>query len=258
MHGARQKRPDLRAFTALCCGLALSAQAEIFSAKVIAVMDGDTLMVLRGSHKLKVRLANIDAPEKAQPFGKQSRQSLLEMVGRKQVQIDSRAVDQYGRTIARVTVDGVDVNQAQVKLGYAWAGASWRQNRRVAPAAAEGKMPGDRHEEDVALTHTDSSCISLQNEARLAGRGLWVQDEPQAPWQWRKLHPVVPPPQIPHAANMQAMPVNPDDTQCGRKRRCSQMVSCEEARRYFGHCGLKSLDANGDGEPCESLCGTKQ
>ena len=99
----------------LCC-IPMLAQAESFSAKVIAVMDGDTVLVLRGcervepeapgtprrppcggNQKIKVRLANIDAPEvghagmggmppnsqKDQPFGTQSRASLLEMVPRR-------------------------------------------------------------------------------------------------------------------------------------------------------------------------------
>ena len=70
--------------------------------------------------KIKIRLANIDAPEKDQPFGKQSRDSLLELVGKKQIQIDSRAVDQYGRTVGFISVDGLNVNQEQVRRGMAW------------------------------------------------------------------------------------------------------------------------------------------
>jgi hypothetical protein len=153
----------------------------------------------------------------------------------------------------------MDVNQAQVKLGYAWAGAWWQQNRRSAPGVPEGQTTGDLHAGDEAVVRADRSYISLQNEARQAGRGLWAQDNPQAPWQWRKQHPLVPfPSQVPRAANIQAVPVNPHDMQCGRKTSCAQMTSCEEARYYFSRCGIKSLDFNGDGKPCESLCGGKQ
>ena len=121
----------MRALLALCCCVALSTQAETFTAKVIVVMDGDTVMVLREGQKIKIRLANIDAPEKEQPFGKQSRDSLLEMVGKKQVQIDSQAVDQYGRLVGLISVDGLNVNEEQVRRGMAWAAGGWRQSRRA-------------------------------------------------------------------------------------------------------------------------------
>jgi micrococcal nuclease len=269
MPGIRQKRPYLRAVIVLCCSLALNAHAETFSAKVIAVMDGDTVMVLRqGGQKLKIRLANIDAPEvghagmggvppnsqKDQPYGKQARDSLLQMLGRKQEQIDSRAIDKYGRVIGLVSVDGLDVNQAQVKRGYAWAGEGWQQ-RRFASGQSEEQTSG------VARAAGDSgqSYISLQGEARRAGVGLWAQEDPQPPWQWRKQHPSVPPVAQEHQIIQdEVAPVKPSDMQCGHKRHCAQMASCEEARFYLHSCGVRSLDSNGDGEPCERLCGKLQ
>ena len=222
----------MRYLLALCCCIALSAQAEIFTAKVIVVMDGDTVMVLRDGHKTKIRLANIDAPEKGQPFGKQSRESLLEMVGKKQVQIDSQAVDQYGRLIGLISVDGFDVNQEQVKRGMAW---------------------------EYSHYHRDASYRALQSEARQAKRGLWVQDNPQAPWEWRKLHPSSKPGLQDRwrGDSTRAVPVMFYDMECGKKHRCSQMASCDEARFYFTRCGEKALDGNNDGEPCESLCKEK-
>jgi endonuclease YncB( thermonuclease family) len=279
MFGSRQKRSYLRLLLALCGCLALGAQAEIFSAKVIVVIDGDTLVVLRevggdaagspspfsssrrhrGGQKLKVRLANIDAPEvghagmggvppnsqKDQPFGKQSRDSLLEMVGRKQVQIDSRAVDQYGRIVGLVLQGNRNINEEQVRRGFAWAAKGWGKGRRKAPkphAAAQ-------------RAHAGEIYISLENDARQARRGLWAQDNPQAPWQWRKQHPPI----RLFTKNRQntyneTKPVMMTDAQCGQKTHCSQMVSCDEARFYFTQCGEQALDANQDGEPCESLC----
>jgi len=218
-------------FVALGCCIALSAQAENFSAKVIVVMDGDTVMVLRDGQKIKVRLANIDAPEKEQEFGRQSRESLLEMVGRKQVQIDSQAFDQYGRIIGSITVDGLDANREQVRRGMAW---------------------------EYSNFHTDKTYVALQDEARQARRGLWVQSDPQAPWQWRKLHSSGKANiQKQPAASKRATPVMLYDVVCGNKRRCAQMVSCEEAYFYLTRCGVKTLDANGDGVPCEALCSGK-
>jgi len=42
---------------------------------------------------------------------------------------------------------------------------------------------------------------------------------------------------------------------CGGKRYCREMTSCAEARFYLETCGLSQLDGDGDGSPCESLCG---
>lgn len=41
---------------------------------------------------------------------------------------------------------------------------------------------------------------------------------------------------------------------CGRKRKCNDMSSCAEARHYLTDCGVHTLDRDGDGIPCESLC----
>jgi len=198
--------------------LALSfnlAYAEEFDAKVIAVMDGDTVIVLHKGKKIKIRLANIDAPESAQEFGKESRQALVDRVLKKQVHINSRAFDNYGRMVAEISVDGHSVNEAQVKNGMAW---------------------------EYSHFHRDKHYLAMQKQAQQAHRGLWGKSEyPVRPEIWRKLHPVKN-----HSSNL--------NTACGKKHRCSQMQSCEEAYFYFKQCGVKSLDGNGDGVPCESLC----
>ena len=237
----------MKVLCVLLCSFVLSAQAETFSAKVIAVMDGDTVMVLRDGHKIKVRLANIDAPEvghagmgdkspnsqKDQTFGQQSRDSLLEMVGKKQVQIDSQAVDQYGRIVGLISVDGRNVNQEQVRRGMAW---------------------------EYSHYHSDKTYIGLQSEAQQARRGLWTQTSPEAPWQWRKLHLSTGPALQAnrHGTHQHAAPTQLYDMECGKKRHCSEMTSCDEAHFYLTRCGVKTLDRNKDGMPCESLCSSKK
>lgn len=42
---------------------------------------------------------------------------------------------------------------------------------------------------------------------------------------------------------------------CGGKRYCGEMNSCGEANYYLNECGVYRLDGDGDGVPCESLCG---
>lgn len=214
----------LMAVALLCAGG--PAQAAEFAARVIAVLDGDTVLVLREGRKIKVRMANIDAPEKDQAFGKQARDSLLEMVDKRQVQIDSQAIDQYGRMVGLISVDGRNVNQEQVRRGMAW---------------------------EYSHYHADKTYIGLQSDARQARRGLWSQGSPQAPWEWRKSHPSVD--DGSHAAAT-SKSVTGDAPGCGSKTRCAEMTSCEEARHYLTQCGIKTLDGNGDGVPCEKLCTT--
>lgn len=133
-----------------------------FSARVIAVIDGDTVLILRNGHPAKIRLADIDAPEKGQDFGMASRRSLAEMVSGKQIRVATRAVDKYGRIVALLSIDGLNVNEEQVRRGMAWQYSHYFRDPRY---------------------------IALQAEAQKAGRGLWAQAHPVKPWQWRKEHP---------------------------------------------------------------------
>lgn len=206
-------------------------QAEEFDAKVIAVMDGDTLMVLRDGKKVKIRLSNIDAPESGQEFGKESRDSLVNMVMKKQVHVNSRAVDSYGRLIAEISLDGKSVNEAQVKKGMAWERSHYHSSKRY---------------------------LSLNKQAQQARLGLWAADvQPISPEQWRKTHLAKSNLAQPQARQSQARKTDSfvqGNTACGRKHLCSQMASCVEAKIYFTQCNVKSLDGNGDGVPCENLC----
>jgi len=97
------------------------AQAEPFVGKVVGIADGDTLTVLTASKQQhKIRLAEIDAPEKNQPFGSKSKQSLSDLWFGKEAEAIPRAVDRYKRTVARVRCAGVDANLEQVNCGMAW------------------------------------------------------------------------------------------------------------------------------------------
>ncbi len=197
----------------------------VFLAQVVAVLDGDTVMVRRRAGIVRIRLADIDAPEKAQPYGDASRRSLAEMVLHQQVHVASRAVDKYGRVVARLGLNGLDVNAEQVRRGMAW---------------------------DYSLHHSNRLLAAFQNEARLARRGLWSSSQPTPPWLWRKQHPA----NYSISSTRQSETVNrlASSGECGSKHYCSQMRSCGEARYYLAQCRMYKLDRNHDGVPCESLC----
>ncbi len=201
------------------------AQGAEFTAKIVVVLDGDTVMVQRKNKLEKIRLAEIDAPEKAQPFGETSRRSLSDMVLGKQVKVSSQAVDQYGRMVAHLSLDGLDINAEQIRRGMAW---------------------------EYSHFHGNKSLVALQEEAKQAPRGLWALSDPMPPWEWRKLHPNMD--GKPPVASASVAGANSPGYSCGSKKYCSEMASCEEARHYLTQCGIKTLDGNGDGVPCDRLC----
>lgn len=246
-----------------------SDAAHDFTAKVIAVLDGDTVLIRRGGGMVKIRLAEIDAPEVAhagkggqtfdsqntQPFGENSKRSLSGMVLGKQVEVVTQAVDQYGRLVAKLSVDGRDVNAEQVRRGMAWAAPGWRQNRRT-PSGVPLRSKQETHSATMFLGEDprdlagksypqgNHPMLALQAEARQARRGLWVQSDPIPPRDWRKQRPAQP----------HSVAKSPVSDGCGNKKYCFEMRSCDEARYYLTQCGVGSLDGNGDGLPCERLC----
>ena len=207
------------------------AQAEEFFGEAVTVLDGDTILVARGGQSpIKVRLADIDAPEKAQDYGAESKDSLLQLVLHQQVKISSKAVDDYGRLVADVRVGELNVNHEQVRRGMAWNFSRFRSSRELA---------------------------DLQREAQQAKRGLWAGESAVEPSKWRKQHPSVwplpsatPPP--PPAVSNSTLKSN--SAQACSKTRCAQMSSCEEAKRYLTECGIQTIDGDKDGVPCERLC----
>ncbi|RZI60591.1 MAG: thermonuclease family protein [Pseudomonas sp.] len=128
------------------------------SGMVTGVADGDTLYVDLNGKSTRVRLAEIDAPEKKQAYGRLSEQSLRELVAKRQVSLTWRKIDQYGRPVVHVRVAGVDVNTEQVRRGYAWV---YRQYS------------------------SDSRLVLIESQAKAAGLGLWADPHPVAPWEWR-------------------------------------------------------------------------
>ncbi len=130
---------------------------------VVAISDGDTLTARcqngRASTTIKVRLAEIDAPETAQRFGRRSKRHLSDICFRKSAEIKPVATDSYGRTVAHVKCGATDASGEQVRAGMAWVFT------RYAPRS--------------------SALYQVELDARSARRGLWIDRNPVAPWEWR-------------------------------------------------------------------------
>jgi endonuclease YncB( thermonuclease family) len=112
--------PVPRPFVALLMALAIAggAHAETITGTVVSIADGDTLTLLDATRtQHKIRLAGIDAPEKAQPYGNVSRQSLGELAFQRWAVADCPKKDRYGRRVCTVTVNGQDVGLLQLRRG---------------------------------------------------------------------------------------------------------------------------------------------
>ena len=131
---------------------AFPSRAESF-AKVIGVLDGDTIEVLNGHHADRIRLSGIDCPENGQAYGKKEKQAASALIFGKNVTLQIHGKDKYGRMLADVLLtDGTNVNHELVKQGWWW----WY--RKYAPG--------------------DTLLEGLEQDAREARKGLWVDPAP--------------------------------------------------------------------------------
>jgi endonuclease YncB( thermonuclease family) len=134
--------------------------AEVISG-VPRIVDGDTLVI----ETTKIRLASIDAPESDQvcldanrkrwTCGIEARDQLAAHIGNRPINCTPRGLDAYGRTLAKCTVAGENLNAWIVQQGWA-----------------------------LAFVRYSKEYVSDEQTARTAGRGLW-SGAFIAPWDWR-------------------------------------------------------------------------
>lgn len=130
-----------------------------WTGRVAGAVDGDTLRVRDEDDVIhKVRIFGIDAPESGQPFGPAARDHLAKTTRDRDVQVTEVAVDDAGRTVARVRMNGNDL-----ALDMLAAGLAWYQRDDVEDPALEAE----------------------ERRAKARTTGLWVEKEPIAPWEWR-------------------------------------------------------------------------
>jgi endonuclease YncB( thermonuclease family) len=138
---------------------ALPAQSpRTFTGEVVAVLDGDSLRVLRDGHEVEVRLHGADAPEGGQTNAAVCRRALSNLVFGRAVTVDVVDIDRYRRSVSRVSLDGQDVGLEMIRGGFAWHYTEYSNDARYAAA---------------------------ERDARAARRGLWQDPKPIAPWAYR-------------------------------------------------------------------------
>lgn len=157
--------------------LACAAQ---LTGRVVGVVDGDIITVLdAGKKERKVRIAGIDAPEPAQPFGNRSKQHLSYLVYDKTVDVEYKKYDRYGRIVGKVMVapsgscldvqhdcpKALDAGLAQIVAGLAWHYKEYQRDQ----------SPEDREKYAAA-----------EAGARKKRQGLWRSAKPVPPWEFRQ------------------------------------------------------------------------
>lgn len=155
--------PSLIGACLLLVAVAAHADDRDFSGTVRKIFDGDSFLVRpQKDRDVDVRLQDIDAPEKNQPYGAAARAALIKLIGDRDVFVDVIENDRYGRKVVRVyrEPDRLDVVKALVRDGHVWV---YRRTVR------------------------DRSLIQLEDTARATNRGLWalpVEDR-VPPWEFR-------------------------------------------------------------------------
>jgi endonuclease YncB( thermonuclease family) len=155
---------------------ASAAELRTLDVFVTRIIDGDTLVAIDSNRiEHRVRLAGIDAPERGQPFGERSRQSLAGLAHHQSLRIEWSKVDRYGRLVATVLLAQgsgcpgascvqLDINLAQIQGGFAWHYTAFQA-------------------EQTAMARREYAAA--EQTARAGGLGLWADAEPVAPWNWR-------------------------------------------------------------------------
>ena len=139
-----------------------TVHAQTLQGRVVAITDGDTFTLLTDDkEQVRVRVAEIDAPERGQPYGDRSRQELSRLIFGEDVSVEIQVVDRYGRPVGRPVVGNMDVTEEMVRTGAAW----------------------------VYRTYSDDENLyALEREAKANRQGIWGLSEYERvpPWDWRQ------------------------------------------------------------------------
>lgn len=145
--------------------ISFAAAAHTIEGRVVGISDGNTVTVLDGSRvQHRIRLAGIDAPEKAQAFGDASKRHLSQLVFGASVRVEYEKHDRYGRIVGKILKDGRDASLEQLRAGLAW---HYKQYQRE-------QSREDRY-----------AYAEVEHEAQQLHAGLWRDAAPVPPWTWR-------------------------------------------------------------------------
>lgn len=134
----------------------------ILTAKVVGIKDGDTVVVLDSlNNQTTLRFAEVDCPEKSQPFGTKAKQFTSDQIYLKTIKYVVTDTDRYGRSIAMIYYDK---DNKYLSAEIIKAGMGWHYKRYS----------------------TSKELALLEDNAKKNKKGLWIDNNPIAPWEFRK------------------------------------------------------------------------
>ena len=137
------------------------AHADNLGPTITYFYDGDTVKIQQGLLEYKLRLTDIDAPERNQAYGKTSRRALATLCKNADVKVYLSGIDKYQRNLGKLSCNNQDASVFMINNGHAWF------NRRYS---------------------MDYTLDLAEQSARTNKIGLWKRKNPTAPWQWRQHH----------------------------------------------------------------------
>ena len=146
---------------ALATAWILACSVPVFALEITYFYDGDTVKINDHGHEYKLRLTDIDAPERNQAYGLKSRRALMQFCKNTSVQVQLMGMDKYQRKLGKLACNNQDVSFYMLKSGYAWFYHQYS---------------------------SDSALELAEMEARDNKRGLWRAKQQTPPWAWRKNH----------------------------------------------------------------------
>ena len=132
------------------------------SAEITYFYDGDTVKIVDAGFEYKLRITDIDAPERNQAYGKKSRRALMQLCSGASIYAAISGTDKYGRKLGKLRCNNQDVSTYMIQNGHAWFYERYSM---------------------------DGSLLYQQQQARTNKLGLWKSKKPMQPWVWRKNHP---------------------------------------------------------------------
>ena len=133
-----------------------------FALEITYFYDGDTVKIIDAGFEYKLRITDIDAPERNQAYGKKSRRALMQLCAGSNIFAAIGDTDKYGRRLGKLRCNNQDVSTYMIQNGHAWFNEHYSM---------------------------DGSLLYQQQQARTNKLGLWKSKNPIKPWVWRKNHP---------------------------------------------------------------------